>query len=174
VRLIAEVMAAGTLEARQPDRDRTEQGRDPVEPVVFDLARGAAEATRRPLAGMVLALGGDDRLLNPGQKQLALRVRQAQNRKIAQITGAVDLQHVDTAGRTFGSDLHQAQYPLFPIPSRLNTRPGIPGSAPHRQTLDGPLAQREPEREPDSLLDDGGRKLVTSVRNRLHPSRLPS
>src|SRR3954452_12713038 len=60
---------------------------------------------------MVPALGGDDRLLNPGEKVLAFRKGQTEIREIAEITRAIDLQHVDAAGRIFCPALHQAQNP---------------------------------------------------------------
>ena len=104
-------VAAGTAEAGQPDRDRAGQGGDPAGSVIFHVARAAAGPARRPLGGMVPALRRDNRLLNPGQKLLAFCVRQSQSRQIPEITGAVDLQHVDAARRTVGPALHQAQYP---------------------------------------------------------------
>jgi len=58
---------------------------------------------------MVPALGRDDRLLNLRQQLFAVRQGQAQIREIAQITGALDLQHVDAAARTINPDFHQAQ-----------------------------------------------------------------
>jgi hypothetical protein len=103
--------ATGTPEARQPDRDRAEYGGHPAASVVFDPACGSAASAARPLGGMVSALRGDDRLLNAGQKLLALRERQTQIREIAQITGAVKLQNVNAARRTLGPTLHQAQNP---------------------------------------------------------------
>jgi hypothetical protein len=63
---------------------------------------------------MVPALGCDDSLLNPGQKALALRLRQTQIRKVNKITGAVDLHHIDAAWPTFHSGLHQTQNPPHP------------------------------------------------------------
>jgi hypothetical protein len=60
---------------------------------------------------MVPALGGDNRLLKSGQKLLAFCVRQFQSRQIPEITGALDLQHLDAARRTIGTALYQAQYP---------------------------------------------------------------
>jgi hypothetical protein len=57
---------------------------------------------------MVPAWGCDDLLLNPGQKRLALCLRQTQIRKVGEITGAVDLQHLDAAGTTFSSGRHPA------------------------------------------------------------------
>jgi hypothetical protein len=38
------------------------------------------------------------------------------------------------------------------------------------QILDVPIAEREPTIKPDRVLDDGGRELVASVRDWLHPS----
>jgi hypothetical protein len=43
---------------------------------------------------------------NSGQKLRALRLRQI--RKLAEVTAAVDLHHIDTAWPTFHSGLHQA------------------------------------------------------------------
>ena len=58
---------------------------------------------------MVPALGRDDRLLNLRQQLFAVRQGQAQTRKIAHITGALDLQHVDAAARTVNPGFYQAQ-----------------------------------------------------------------
>jgi len=60
---------------------------------------------------MAPALGGDDRLLDPGQELLALGMRQTEIRQIAQIPGTLDLQHIDAVRRTLGPALHQAQHP---------------------------------------------------------------
>jgi hypothetical protein len=103
---------AGAAEARQTDRDLTEQNGDPVRAVVLDLARCRAGPALRPLGRMVTALRRDDLLLNSSQKPLALHLRQTQIRKVAKITEAVDLHHIDAA--TFYSSLHQAQNPPHP------------------------------------------------------------
>jgi len=58
---------------------------------------------------MVPALGRDGRLLNLRQQLFAVRQGQAQTREIAQITGALDLQHVDAAARTVEPGFYQAQ-----------------------------------------------------------------
>jgi hypothetical protein len=105
---------AGTAKARSPNRDLAEQRGNLVGSVVFDLAYGATGPAFRPPDGMVPALRRSDCLLNAGQKLLAFRVRQTEIRKIAEITGAVDRHHVDTAGRTFDPALHQAQNPPHP------------------------------------------------------------
>jgi hypothetical protein len=80
-------VAAGTAEAGQPNRDRAEHGGNPAGPVIFQRARRAAGPAARPPGGMVPALRRDHRLLHPGQKLLALRVRQTEIRQIAQIPG---------------------------------------------------------------------------------------
>ena len=69
--------ATGAAEARQSERDLTEQGGDLVGAVILDLARGSAGATQRPLGRLVPALGRDDFLLNQSDKLLALRQGQA-------------------------------------------------------------------------------------------------
>src|SRR5690348_16019812 len=104
-------IAAGTVEARQPHRDRAEQRGDPAGPVIFDPACAAADPARRSVGRVSPALSGDDRLLDPGQELLALRMRQTEIRQIAQIPGTLDLQHIDAARRTLDPALHQAQYP---------------------------------------------------------------
>src|SRR4051812_32124094 len=104
-------IAAGTVEARQPDRDRAEQRGDPAGPVIFDPACGAADPARRSVGGMIPALSSDDRLLDLRHELLALRVRQPQGRQITEITRTVDLQHVNAARRSLDPALHQAQYP---------------------------------------------------------------
>jgi hypothetical protein len=114
--------ATGTAETRQPERDLTEHGGDLAGPVVLDLARCRAGSAFRPPGGMVPALRRDHRMLNLGQKLSAIRQAQAQIREIAQITGALDLQHVDTAVRTIGPDFYQAQnqpHPHSPAAERL-------------------------------------------------------
>jgi hypothetical protein len=100
----------------QPNRDRAEQGGNPAGAIIFDPACGAASPARRPLGGMIPALSGDHRLLN--QELLTLRVRQLQVAKIAEITRAVDLQHVNAARR-----------PLDPLSTKRNTQP-IPDPQP--------------------------------------------
>jgi hypothetical protein len=80
-------------------------------PIIFDPACGTASPACRPLSGVIPALGCDDRLLNLGQKLLARHLRQPQVRKIAEITGAADLQHLNAAQRPLDPALHQAQYP---------------------------------------------------------------
>lgn len=78
--------AAGTTKARQPDRDRTEQGGDPAGPVILNVTRGFAGPVERPPGGMIAALRGGDLLLHTGEEPFALGLRQAQSGKIAQIT----------------------------------------------------------------------------------------
>jgi hypothetical protein len=71
---------------------------------------------------MVPALRRNDRLLNLGQKLSAVRQGHAQIREIAQITGTLDLQHIDAAARTIRPDFHQAQnqpHPHSPAAERL-------------------------------------------------------
>lgn len=63
---------------------------------------------------MVPALDRDNFLLDPGQKLLALCVRQTQIREITEITGAVDRHHVDAASPTFDPGFHQTQNPPHP------------------------------------------------------------
>ena len=60
---------------------------------------------------MIPALGGDDRLLNLAQELLTLRELQPEVGKVAEITRAVDLQHVNAARRPLDPTLHQTQYP---------------------------------------------------------------
>jgi hypothetical protein len=107
-------VAAGTAEARQPNRDRAEQGRNPVGPVVLQLAHRTAGPAGRPMDRMAAALRRNDRLLDPRQKLLAIRVRQTQIRQIAEIPGTLDLQHIDAVRRTVGPALYQAQDPPHP------------------------------------------------------------
>ncbi len=59
----------------------------------------------------VASWGRDHRLLDLAQELLSHRVRQTQVGKIAEITRAVDLQHVDAARRPLDPALHQTQYP---------------------------------------------------------------
>ena len=60
---------------------------------------------------MIPALGGDHRLLNLAQELLTLRELQPQVGQIAEVTRAVDLQHVNAARRPLDPTLHQTQYP---------------------------------------------------------------
>src|SRR4051812_45740537 len=62
--------AAGAAEARQPERDLSEQGGDLVGAVILDLARGSTGATQRPPNRMVPALGRDDFPLDQSHKLL--------------------------------------------------------------------------------------------------------
>jgi hypothetical protein len=102
--------AAGAAEAGQPKRDLSEQGGDPVRPVILDLARSSTGATQP--GRMVPALGCDDFLLDESHKPLALRQGQAQSRNVAKIIREVDRHHVDASARTL--DLHQPQNPPHP------------------------------------------------------------
>src|SRR5689334_1319827 len=75
--------------------------------------------------GLDMALGGEQgrhvsgpaslpdpqSLDGPGQKVLAFRKGQTEIREIAEIIGAVDLQHVDAVGRIFGPTPYQTQNP---------------------------------------------------------------
>jgi hypothetical protein len=101
--------ATGAAEAGQPERDLTEQGGDLVRAVVLELARGSAGATQPDR--MRTALGRDDFLLDESDKLLALRHGQAQSPDVAQITGAVDRQHVDASARSIDPGFHKAQNP---------------------------------------------------------------
>ena len=103
--------ATGAAEAGQSERDLTEQGGDLVGAVILDLARGSTGATRRPPNRMVPALGCDDFPLDQSHKLLALRQGQAQSPDVAQITGAVDRQHVDASARSIDPGFHKAQNP---------------------------------------------------------------
>jgi hypothetical protein len=80
-----------------------------VRAVILELARGSAGATQRPSDRMVPAR--DDFLLDESDKLLALRQGQAQSGDVAQITGAVDRQHVDASARPIDPGFHQAQNP---------------------------------------------------------------
>jgi hypothetical protein len=106
--------ATGAAEARQSERDLTEQGGDLVGAVILDLARGSTGATQRPPNRMVPALGCDDFLLDQSHKLLALRQGQTQIRDIAKLTEAVDRQHVDASARPIDPGFHQAQNPPHP------------------------------------------------------------
>ena len=106
--------AAGTAEARQPDRDLAEQGGDLVGTVILDLTRCSTEATHRPLGGMVPALGRDDFLLDESQKPPALQQGQAEIREVAKITGADDLHHIDASAKILNTGFHQPQNPTHP------------------------------------------------------------
>jgi len=106
--------AVGTAEAGQPNPDRAEQGGDLAGSVVLPVTGGSAAWADWSAGGMIAALRGDDCLLSADQKLLALSVRQAQRREIAQITRAVDLQNIATARRAVAPDLHQAQNPPHP------------------------------------------------------------
>jgi hypothetical protein len=80
----------------------------------------------------------DAPVLNPGQKALALRLRQTQIRKVNKITGAVDLHHINAAWPTFHSGLHQTQNPPQPVKYQaghtlLRTTP---------QCFDGPIPHK--------------------------------
>src|SRR4051794_25518332 len=113
--------ATGTAETRQPERDLAEHGRNPMGPIVLDLAEGGAGPAFRPPSGMVPALRPNHRLLDLSQQLSAVRQRQSQSRKVAQITRADDLQYVDAAARTIDSGFHQAQNPPHPYSPAAET-----------------------------------------------------
>lgn len=116
---------AGAAKAWQPKRDQAEHGRNPVGPVVLDLAQGGAGPALRPPGGMIPALGRDHRLLNLGQQAVVVRNAQAEIREVAKISGAVALQYIDASARTIdprfppGAKPTQHNFPkLAAVPSQ--------------------------------------------------------
>ena len=100
-------------------------------------SRKPGDISGRAASQMVPALGCDDSLLNPGQKALALRLRQTQIRKVNKITGSPSHRR-RMAGLPFRSPPGAKPTPSL-IPSRPNTKPVIPCSERPPECLDGPI-----------------------------------
>ncbi len=121
-------------------------------------SRKPGDISGRAASQMVPALGCDDSLLNPGQKALALRLRQTQIRKVNKITGSPSHRR-RMAGLPFRSPPGAKPTPPL-IPSRPNTKPVIPCSERLPQCLDGPIPHKCPVLS--LRTDDGSYSGITS------------